>query len=118
MSLAMLINDTTVDESDLAITDTGEGMIVRDDEESPFALIDEIHEQIHHRRAGHGIKIARRFVGKDDGGIVHDRTGNGDTLLLSSREFARQMPGALTESHPLKQFQCPAFDGRKPLAFM
>ena len=98
MSLAMLINDTTVDESDLAITDTGEGMIVRDDEESPLAFIDEIHEQIHHGGAGGGVEVPGRFVCKDDRGIVDKRAGDRDALLLTTRHFTGKVCGSLTKA--------------------
>src|SRR5207249_11952998 len=43
------------------------------------------------------VEVPRRLVGEQHGGVVDKRAGDGDTLLLSSRELARMVVSPIGE---------------------
>src|SRR5262245_7604750 len=45
-----------------------------------------------------GVEIAGRLIGDDEGGIGDDGAGNGDALLLTARQRAREMVEAVGEA--------------------
>jgi hypothetical protein len=45
-------------------------------------------EKLHDFHSGLGIQISCGLVGKNDGRIVHQRTGKRDALTLAAREFS------------------------------
>ena len=50
-----------------------------------------------------GIEVARRFVGQQHGGRVHQRPGNSDPLLLAARQLAGLMIAAFGQPHERQQ---------------
>jgi len=50
----------------------------------PLFLVQTAH-QIHQRAAGFRIDIGRRFIGQNKGRLRHNRSGDGDPLLLPTR---------------------------------
>ena len=46
-------------------------------------------KEVHHFLSVLGVKVTRRFVGKDELGIGDYGTGNGYTVLLTTRELLR-----------------------------
>ena len=61
-----------------------------------------------------GIKVGRGFIGKDQGGIRHQRPGDGHPLFLAPRDLVRVLLGLISHVHSRKQTGNPlcAFLGR------
>ena len=51
---------------------------------APFAA--QLLEYLHHLKARVRIEIAGRFIGKNDVGVIHERAGYRDALLLPAGE--------------------------------
>ena len=47
------------------------------------------------------VQAAGRFIGKHDGGGIHQSAADGDTLLLASGQLVRQMCFALLQAKEL-----------------
>lgn len=45
-----------------------------------------------------GVEVARRLIGNDDLWFVEQGAGDGDTLLLATREFARHLLGLVAHA--------------------
>ena len=61
-------------------------------------------EQIHDGFAIARVEVAGRFVGQKDGRFAGERARNGDALLLTAGELARQMFGAMAHADALERF--------------
>jgi hypothetical protein len=88
--VALVPAQTPIPHHEHAICVAGDLEVVsRDDYGAP------IHAQAHQHLAQptgiFGVEAARRFIGKDDSGIVHKGTGQCGPLLLASGQFARKM---------------------------
>ena len=57
---------------------------------------------------GFGIERAGRLVGPDDGGIVHERAGDGDALALTAGKLRGLVPGPIRETDRVQR-------GHRPL---
>ena len=55
-------------------------------------------QQVHHLHARFGVEGSGRLIGKDDFGFGDEGTGDGYTLLLSSRHLVRIMVGPLLQA--------------------
>src|SRR5277367_2186346 len=55
------------------------------------------------------IEIAGRLIGQDQFGTRHQRSGNGDTLLLSTGELLGQVTRAVGDSDALEHLGDPSF---------
>ena len=55
---------------------------------------------------GTGIEISGRFIGEDDGGVVYQRPGDGDTLHLSSGHLVAFMHQAVAQTYGNQRFDC------------
>ena len=55
-------------------------------------------QQVHHFHARFGVEGSGRFIGKDDFGFGDEGTGDGYTLLLSSRHLVGIMVGPLLQA--------------------
>lgn len=49
-----------------------------------YSTLVEFLEYVHDFHAGSRVEVSRRLVGKNHNGIVHQRPGYSDSLLLSS----------------------------------
>src|SRR5690606_41341974 len=54
-----------------------------------------------------GIQLARGLVGQNHGGIVGQRSGNGDALLLAAGQLRGPKPRPLSQADPLQQEKRP-----------
>ena len=52
---------------------------------------------------GHAVEVAGGFVADDDGGIGHQRAGDGDALLLPARKLTRVVVVAVEQSDGLQR---------------
>src|SRR5687768_4627563 len=50
----------------------------------------DVLQQLEHTARCPLVEIARRLVGKDEVGLVHERSGDGNPLLLTSRKMSRK----------------------------
>ena len=60
--------------------------VVRDHDDQTVGR--DFREQVHDLNAGLGVERARRFVGKDDFGVVDEGAGDGDALHLAAGKLA------------------------------
>ena len=74
--------------------------VVRDHDDE-FVLRD-LFEDLHDLHAGHGVKRARRFVGKQDIGIVDQRPRDGHALHLPARHLVGLFADLIAQPHLLQ----------------
>ncbi len=75
----------------------------RDQEAGRFLPID-FPDQVHHLGGRFPVEVARRLVGQDQFGPVHQGAGNCDPLLLSARKLGGQKIHAATKADAVQQF--------------
>src|SRR5690606_37396822 len=83
-----VLDHAAVAEPDEATGVLGNRRVMRDEDDRPAFLI-ELREQRQNFRAALAVERASRLVGQNDGGVVHERAGNGHALLLAARELCR-----------------------------
>ncbi len=82
----------------------GQAVVVRDHDDG-LALCHQRLKDLKNRLRSHRVQVARRLVGNDDRRVVHQSSGNGDTLLLAAGGMGRQLVGVLQQFDPVQQFQ-------------
>src|SRR5450759_1218264 len=82
--------------------------VVRDADDCAALLSSDPTEQRHDALAALGVQSGGRFVGEDDLGVVCERTGDGDALLLATRQCLRQVPLAFSDAQVVEQVLCDA----------
>ena len=65
----------------------------------------ELAKQGENLGAAVGVEVARRLVGEDDLGLVHEGPGDGDALLLAAGELARLVIGPLSQTDQGEGFE-------------
>ena len=88
---------------DASVGEFRDGRVVRDDDDGPSLLLVQPRQRGHHLRPGVAVQIARRLVGQDDAGIVHQRPGDGHPLLLPTGELRGLVPHPIGQSDHLQQ---------------
>ena len=81
----------TLSQVKLTIAQGGERRIMSDGNERPTILFGKPEEEFDDSGSGCRIKVACRFIGKEDAGIVDQRTGDRHALLLPAAELRRKM---------------------------
>src|SRR5690242_7387473 len=76
--------------------------VVRHDDERRAVAIEPV-EEANDLRAGAGIQLAGWLVGKEELGLVRQRTRNGHALLLAARELRRAVTEALAQADVREQ---------------
>ena len=77
---------------------------------TPFTLV-QIVQNVNHLAAGAGVQVAGRFVSQHNGRVVDQGAGNGNALLLPTRQFGGLVVQPIPQPY---QFQQPL---RPPLPF-
>lgn len=85
------------------ICQSGERLIMGDDDKSLPELIAKLKEQTVKFLLVLRIETSRRLIGKDDSWIVDQRTGYGHSLLLPSRQFVGLVGGPVAQSHKFQK---------------
>ena len=67
------------------------------------ALVRELSHDRQHLQTKFGIQSRGRFVKKDDLRIEGERTGDGDTLLLATRQLSWEVIELSTDTEPFKE---------------
>ena len=63
-------------------------------------------EKNQYLEGGTGIEVSGRFIGEDDGGVVYQCPGDGDTLHLSSGHLVAFMHQAVAQTYGNQRFDC------------
>ncbi len=93
---AAVLDHLAVLKLDHAIGVCGDTRIVRDEDDG-VAFAREILEQRHDLGSALAVERAGRFVGEDHFSPVHQRSGNGDALLLAAGKLARAVGEAVAK---------------------
>ena len=88
---------------ELSVTERGEGRIMSDGHKGASILSGQTEQQVDDACAGGGIEVACRFIGKENAGIIHQRAGNGNALLLASAELRGEMIETIRKTDAIKQ---------------
>ena len=67
----------------------------------PMILLIQFMQKRHHLFTGFFIQVSRRFIAKQHLGIVDERPGNGNPLLLSAGKLSRIMLEPIHNAQPL-----------------
>ena len=77
------------------------------DHDDGHALVVELLEHAHDLDAGAAVEIAGRLVGEQQGGLVGERAGDGDALLLAAGKLVRLVVGAVGQADRVQRLQGP-----------
>ena len=75
------------------------------DHDDGGALGIQLGEQVHDLLAVLRVEVTRRLVGKDEFGLDHYGTGDGNALLLTAGELLRIVTGTVTDGHAAHDFR-------------
>ena len=100
--LAVVGDDLAVLDFDDAVGVFGDVAVVGNEDDG-VAFGVQFAEDFHDFFATVAVKRAGGFVGEDDLSAVHERTGDGDALLLAAGELARFVFGAFAEAEAGEQ---------------
>ena len=91
----------TITKTDDVFAAVSDAVIMRHhDDGEPFQM--EFVEQFKNVSPGLGIQIARGLVGEQERRTGHKSTGDGDSLLLATGQFARSMRQSITQTDPFE----------------
>jgi len=93
-----IIDDHAVPHDDVALRVGSDVLLMRHHDDCNSALV-ELLENCHDLDARAAIEIPGRLICKQHFGVIDQRAGNGDALLLPARELARGMIFAADKSH-------------------
>ena len=65
------------------------------------ALVVQLGKQMHYLGSILGIEVTRRLIGKDELGTKDHGTGDGYSLLLTTRKLVREVLGTMADGHSL-----------------
>lgn len=88
----------------------GEIQIMGDHDECVAMLGADSLQDVNDALCSFDVKIARRFVRKDDVGIVDKGTRDGDTLLFTAGQFARAVVESFRQAECFEPFFCVVID--------
>ena len=104
------LDDPAVIHAGDPVAEVKDAVIVGDDHNSAVGPDGRLAEQIHHRQSGLMVKCGRGLVANQEPRVVHQCSGNGDPLLLTTGELAGQALGPL--AHPQRfEDKSSALDG-------
>ena len=82
----MVACDNTITDCDDAVSEFGDVGLVRDHDDG-IALGVKFVEERHDLVTGLGVEVSRGLVGEDDGRMVDEGAGDGDTLALTTGQL-------------------------------
>ena len=80
-----------------------DGQIVRDQDQRDAEFVPHLPQQRKHFAAGLGVQVAGGLVGKEYGGLVGQRAGDGNALLLAAGKRAGQVVHAVADFQHVDQ---------------
>jgi hypothetical protein len=75
-----------------AVEDVERAVVVGEDQHAGAPLVGDLAEELHHLPAAVAVEGRGRFIGQNEAGLVGQRAGHGDALLLAARESVGQVP--------------------------
>ena len=79
-------------------------VVVSDDHHRTAGSACDGFEEVHHDRAILGVQSRSWFVADDESGVVDQRAGDRDALLLAAGKLGWAMFGAISQSHEFEHF--------------
>ena len=93
----------TVSQLDVAARIVGDVWVVgHEDDGSSLGI--ELLEEYENLETGSGIEVTRSLIGENHGRVVHQSSGDGHTLHLSTRHLVALVIEALAQAHSLQGF--------------
>src|SRR5690606_36357366 len=77
---------------------------VRDDHDGVTLTVERL-EKLHDLLARAGVQVAGRLVGQQDGRVIDQGAGDGDTLPLTARELVRLVVHTVRQAHVLQRLR-------------
>ena len=74
------------------------------DDDGLLKVFPQLEEELVQFFGGGGVEVARGFVGKDDGGFVHQCARDGYPLLLATRKLGGLVAGTFAQAEVFEQF--------------
>ncbi len=105
------------DQFDNPVGNMGDAIVVCGDDDNA-SRSGQLPQKLEYALDLYVIKVCRRFVRYDERRVLHECSGNRDTLLLSTRELGWSMVGPFSQSDSIKQRigahagLCPAHAGQ------
>ena len=99
------VGHESVDQVDGAVGEGGELLVVGDDDEGLAHLVAQAEEELVQLLLVVRVERARRFVGQDDVGLVHQCACHGHALLLAARELGGTVVGAVSQAEVVEQLK-------------
>jgi hypothetical protein len=96
-------DDAAVLDLEDAVGEVEDAVVVGDDDDGAVRLDRDGAQQVHDAAAGAGVERRGRLVADDQPGIVDQRAGDGDALLLPAGQLARQALGKLADVELLQR---------------
>src|SRR5579885_1742121 len=103
---SLFLDDPAVDHAYEPIGLPADRDVVRHDEERHLLLAVQPSHEISDLRSVLAVEVARRLVGPDDGGSVHERARDRDPLPLSARQLVGHVRGAIAEPDKVERVEC------------
>lgn len=100
---AVVAVDPAVFHADDAGHTLGEGRVVRDDDDGGAALAVDLEEELVDSLAGGAVEVAGGLVAEQELGFEREGAGEGDALLLATRELAGAVADAVLEADLFEQ---------------
>ena len=110
-----VVDDQTVAHPDDPLGVLGDVVLVGDHDDRLAGVV-ELAEHLHDLVAGLGVEVAGGLVGQDDVGVVDQRAGDRDALLLAAGELGRAVVEPVVQADQPGQLQGPLLDRRGDLA--
>lgn len=95
-----------------AVGGFGDFLTVGDENDGGFFPAGEGGKEVDHSGARGGVEIPRGFIGKEDGGAVHEGAGEGGALELAAGELVGAVMGTVGQTHGIEEVAGPGFTQR------
>ena len=102
----LVAHHAAVAHDEVALAVAGDVELVGDHDDGD-ALVVEFLEHAHDLDGGPAVEVAGRLVGEEDRGVVDERAGDGDALLLAAGELVGIMVGAVRQADDFEAVQRP-----------
>ena len=103
MVVVCITDDMTISQFDVAARIVGDVWVMSHEDDSSSLGI-ELLEEYENLETGSGIKITRSLIGENHGRVVHQGSGDGHTLHLSTRHLVALVIESLAQPHSLQSF--------------
>jgi hypothetical protein len=78
--------------------------VVGDDDDGSLGIDGDASKQFHHIASGLRVKSGGRFIANENAGLMDQSAGDGDSLLLPSRQLGREGVGSSAQTDGFEHF--------------